>query len=234
MISQSEIAPVLDCFEERMVAPLEFHVLETIEEADKAYVMTPAAESEARWKEQVAALEEKLEFELESARARIEATRREAEVETRDELSSEMERRIGVERAEVAKVVTQFGRERERYFAEIEAEVVRLSLAIAARLMHREAALDPLLLRATVRVALDKVAGESGVRLHVAEGQAERWREMFAAEHGGDAVAVIEDRQLASPDVVLETSVGRVELGVSAQLKEIERGFFDLLEKRPA
>jgi len=28
--------------------------------------------------------------------------------------------------------------------------------------------------------------------------------------------------------------VGKVELGVSAQLSEIERGFFDLLQKRPA
>jgi flagellar assembly protein FliH len=35
-------------------------------------------------------------------------------------------------------------------------------------------------------------------------------------------------------ECVLETSVGRVELGVKAQLIEIERGFFDLLGQRPA
>jgi flagellar assembly protein FliH len=28
--------------------------------------------------------------------------------------------------------------------------------------------------------------------------------------------------------------VGRVELGVAAQLEEIEKGFFDLLHQRPA
>jgi flagellar assembly protein FliH len=33
---------------------------------------------------------------------------------------------------------------------------------------------------------------------------------------------------------VLDTNVGRVELGVSAQLEEIERGFFDLMQQRPA
>ena len=33
-----------------------------------------------------------------------------------------------------------------RYFAGVEAEVVKLALAIAARVLHREAKLDPLLL----------------------------------------------------------------------------------------
>jgi flagellar assembly protein FliH len=35
-------------------------------------------------------------------------------------------------------------------------------------------------------------------------------------------------------ECVLETNIGRVELGVSAQLAEIEKGFFDLLQMRPA
>ena len=35
-------------------------------------------------------------------------------------------------------------------------------------------------------------------------------------------------------ECVLETSVGKVELGVSAQLEEIEKGFFDLLQQRPS
>ena len=34
-------------------------------------------------------------------------------------------------------------------------------------------------------------------------------------------------------ECVMETSVGRVELGVAVQLEEIEKGFFDLLQKRP-
>jgi flagellar assembly protein FliH len=45
---------------------------------------------------------------------------------------------------------------------------------------------------------------------------------------------VIGDLKLDTNECVLETSAGRVELGVKAQLKEIERGFFDLLEQRPA
>jgi flagellar assembly protein FliH len=33
---------------------------------------------------------------------------------------------------------------------------------------------------------------------------------------------------------VIDTNVGTVELGVDAQLQEIERGFFDLMQRRPA
>jgi flagellar assembly protein FliH len=44
--------------------------------------------------------------------------------------------------------VEQFRGARERYFAEVEQEVVKLALAIAARVLHREAQMDPLLLTA--------------------------------------------------------------------------------------
>jgi len=42
------------------------------------------------------------------------------------------------------------------------------------------------------------------------------------------------DAKLVSGDVVLEAAGGVAELGVRAQLEEVERGFFDLLAKRPA
>jgi len=47
-------------------------------------------------------------------------------------------------------------------------------------------------------------------------------------------VTVIGDPKIDQNECVLETVAGRAELGVKAQLKEIERGFFDLLEQRPA
>ena len=73
----------------------------------------------------------------------------------------------------------QFGRERARYFAGVEAEVVKLALAIAARVLHREAKLDPLLLAGAVRVALEKVAEDSAMVLRVPVEEVEMWRESF-------------------------------------------------------
>ena len=48
------------------------------------------------------------------------------------------------------------------------------------------------------------------------------------------SLQVVRDERLAAGECVLDTNVGRVELGVSAQLEEIERGFFDLMQQRPA
>jgi flagellar assembly protein FliH len=216
--------------EERNVVPLEFHELGAVEKLVEA---VPAADSEPSWKEKVVALEAKLSLETERAEALVDAARREAAAQTRQEVLSETERCIDIERTKIAKLVAEFGHERERYFAEVEAEVVGLALAIARRGIHGEVSLDPLLLQAAVRVALGKVVGESSITLRVPENQATRWRGVFMAERGDDAVAVIEDKKLEAEELVLETDIGYVELGVGAQLKEIERGFFDLLKRRP-
>jgi flagellar assembly protein FliH len=59
------------------------------------------------------------------------------------------------------------------------------------------------------------------------------WRQVFAAS-SELSLQVVGDERLTEGQCVLDTNVGRVELGVSAQLEEIERGFFDLLQQRPA
>jgi flagellar assembly protein FliH len=127
----------------------------------------------------------------------------------------------------------EFFRDRARYFSGVEAEVVKLALAIAARVLHREAKLDPLLLAGVVRIALEKVAEDSTTVLRVPVSEVEMWREAFltAAE---SSLQILGDERLGAGDCVINTNVGTVELGVDAQLQEIERGFFDLMQRRPA
>jgi flagellar assembly protein FliH len=165
--------------------------------------------------------------------ADMEMARNEARAEARLEWEQELEDRIVGERRAVLKACEEFVRERSRYFAGVEAEVVKLALAIAARVLHREAKLDPLLLTGVVRVALEKVAEDSVTVLRVPVGATEMWREVFVASPES-SLQVVGDERLAAGECVLDTNVGRVELGVSAQLEEIERGFFDLMQQRPA
>ncbi|MBS1821078.1 MAG: hypothetical protein JST61_03765 [Acidobacteria bacterium] len=230
MISQCEAAQKVGWLEDRAVVPLEFHELSAAEEVVE---VAPWIDHEQHWKAQIASLEENLIEEKENGRILAEQRCREAEARVRDEMSVETEKRIGIERATIVDALREFSRERERYFDEVEAEVVGLALAIARRVLHREASLDPLLLQAAVRVALGKVAGESNITLRVAETRGQRWRDTLAAEQGEKTVTVVEDHDLDEEELVIATEVGRVELGVGAQLKEIERGFFDLLKKRP-
>ena len=189
--------------------------------------------TEVLLKEEVAALDGRLRSQAEQMSVDMEMARNEARAEARLEWEQELQDRIVEERTAVLKVCAEFVRERARYFAGVEAEVVKLALAIAARVLHREAKIDPLLLTGVVRVALEKVAENSATVLRVPVAAIEMWREVFVASPGS-SLQVVGDERLTAGECVLDTNVGRVELGVSAQLEEIERGFFDLMHQRPA
>jgi flagellar assembly protein FliH len=144
-----------------------------------------------------------------------------------------LEEKIASERESVARICDQFSRERNRYFVQVEGEIVRLALAIAARVLHREVAIDPLLLQGVVKVALEKVQESGAALLRVPEEQAEEWSRILS-DTSREGVTITGDIRLLPGECVFETSVGRVELGIKAQLEEIEKGFFDLLQQRPA
>ncbi len=130
--------------------------------------------------------------------------------------------------------IAQFSRERQIYFRKVEGEVLQLALAIARKVLQREAQIDPLLLAGLVRLAVDDLQAATLVSLRVHPSQAASWREYFA--HGLDpqeAPKVIEDPALQQGDCVLETSGGSTHLGIEPQLKEIEQGMLDLLAQRP-
>ena len=216
----------------RSVSRLEFYPLDRPEPDAEMVVEDKVVAGETLLKEE-AALDGQLRLDAEQMSAQIETARSEAVVEARLSWEAELEERIAKERSRLQKVEQDFLQERTRYFAGVEGEVVRLALAIAARVLHREAKLDPLLLTGVVRVALEKVAKDSTVVLRVPAGEVEMWQGVFAANQDS-ALKLVGDERLVVGECVLETNVGRVELGVSAQLEEIERGFFDLMQQRPA
>lgn len=219
----------------RAVVPLEFEDLRELlsNEPAEALEELRAEECEPGEGDALAELEARMRSQAESKERQIEAVRQETRAEVQEELARELEVKISRERERVAMTCERFSKERARYFAEVEAEVVRLALAIATRVLHRETELDPLLLRGAVRVALEKVQEGGAATLRVPEGQIEEWNRVLIDAHRDD-VGVVGDSRLQSGECVLETSVGRVDLGVKAQLDEIEKGFFDLLQQRPA
>ncbi|MGO8758854.1 MAG: FliH/SctL family protein [Terracidiphilus sp.] len=131
-------------------------------------------------------------------------------------------------KSELAGIVKRFDDASEQYLHAVEQEVVKLALAIAARVLRREAQMDPLLLTGAVRVALGQMAGSSEVRLLVPPAEFEMWTEAIA--HLPKLTVkpeVVAGEGMRLGDCVIESKVGRVELGVRSQLKEIEHGFFD-------
>jgi flagellar assembly protein FliH len=164
---------------------------------------------------------------------RIQMERAEATQETEQTLSSDYEQKLEAERASIAAAVSAFAAQRESYFARAEAEIVQLALAIAAKILHREAQVDPMLVATLVRMAVEKMREGSSVNVRVGVGQVSRWKGYFASQGKGAGVQVIEDTELSDHDCMVETELGTANFGLDTQLKEVEQGFFDLMALRP-
>lgn len=166
--------------------------------------------------------------------ARIERERADAASQVEQRLRKEFEQKLQAERAPIASLISGFEEERSQYYAQVEAEVVQLALSIAAKILHREAQVDPMLLAALVRMAVERMREGSNVTVRVAPGRGESWNRYFATVPSMSQVEVTEDAQLGEHDCVLETELGSANFGLDTQLKEVEQGFFDLLALRPA
>jgi flagellar assembly protein FliH len=144
------------------------------------------------------------------------------------------EKQLAAMRASAIKSLEEFKTQRETYFAHIEPEIVQLSLAIARKILHREAQMDPLLLTGMVHVALEKLDSGTRVRLRAHPADIHLWNEYFSQPGSFQpAPDLVGDPALLHGECALETEIGSTQVSLETQLKEIEQGFFDLLEHRP-
>jgi flagellar assembly protein FliH len=127
-----------------------------------------------------------------------------------------------------AELFASFAEERDHFLSAVEHEVVKLALAVAARIVRREAQMDPLLLTGAVRVALGQLSGTTKVRLRVPAAELELWTEAISLMPNLAIKPVVSaGDEMHLGDCRIETEVGSVDLGIRSQLGEIERGFFD-------
>jgi len=165
---------------------------------------------------------------------RIARERAEAASELEQRLRVEYERKLLAARASISSTVVKFEGERDKYYSRVEAEIVQLALAIAAKILHREAQVDTMLVASLVRLAMENMREGSSVTIRVEPGKGEAWKQYFSSSSGATRVEVVEDAELNNQDCILETELGSANFGLEKQLKEVERGFFDLLAVRPA
>jgi flagellar assembly protein FliH len=177
--------------------------------------------------------EKKLEAEAaaELLQVRVNAARAEALAEARRGFEMELETRLVDERQRLDRLRVEFARDRQRFFAAAESQVVKLALAIARKILQRDAMAEGLPLRSTVKAALAKVQDGSTTILRVPAIELAEWSVMF--ERGtAEKVEVVGDERMARGDCVLETKVGVVELGLDVQMDEVDRGFGELMQEQ--
>lgn len=177
--------------------------------------------------EQRLAAESKKSFDVGRERGRQEgiAEGRQAENEAQMAARAEGEQQ---RRNQMAELLNGFAQQRDHYLQAVEREVVELALAVAARILRREAQMDPLLLSGAVRVALGQLSATTKVRLRVPASELELWREALATiPNLALRPEVVAGENMRLGDCRIETDLGSVDLGIRSQLAEIERGFFD-------
>lgn len=205
---------------ELAIRPVEYPVLHTGPRAAPFPAPAPAPKTQEPAPEEVLARQ-------------LEAARREGVEKGKQLAAAESAAWRQQRAADLASAVEAFRAGRDAYLAQVEKEVVRLALAIAERILHRESQLDPLLLSGAVRAALAQLAETTEVRLRVPADQRELWTDVVRLMPGLRLrPQVLADADLPGGAVRIESILGTVDLSVQAQLEEIERGFFDRVEAR--
>ncbi len=130
--------------------------------------------------------------------------------------------------AQVAESIDQFGRERDKFFASIEKDVVALALGIAERILRREAQMDPLFLLGAVRVALGQLAENIHVRVHIPASESELWTKTLAhIPNLTTRPEILLDAEMQLGECSIESEMGSVDLGVDSQIHSIQRALLD-------
>jgi flagellar assembly protein FliH len=188
------------------------------EHAHRAAVDGARAEAQKQMGEEV-----RKSFESGREKGKLEGRQSEREAQAGALVAAE-EQRV----RQAAELVGNFSQQLDRYLQAVEHEVVELALMVAARILRREAQMDPLLLTGAVRVALGQLSGASQVRLRVPASELSLWTEtILRLPKQAVKPEVLAGDGMRLGDCRIETEMGSVDLGVRAQLGEIERGFFD-------
>lgn len=110
---------------------------------------------------------------------------------------------------------------RNQLIHQTERQMVELALAVARRVVHREVTLDPDLLIAMARVALDRLgeAAQITVRLNPDDFQATGAAR--AAQLTASNVKVVADGRIPRGGCRVESTMGVLDAGIDAQIHEI-------------
>jgi flagellar assembly protein FliH len=183
-----------------------------------------SAESQERFASQVAQLEQQHQQRLKEAH---DAGMREGEAAGRSRAAAELQPMV----ERLARTIDELSQLRAHLRKDAEADMVKLSLAIARRVLRRELAVDPEALHGLVMAALEKLQGQELCRVKVHPSHAALVKSALQKTVTGNAIEVVPDASREPGTVIFETQRGNLDASVDSQLREIERGLADCLRK---
>jgi flagellar assembly protein FliH len=135
--------------------------------------------------------------------------------------------------ASFAGMIQELSNCKKQFRLEAEASTVGLALAVARRVLYREITADPEAILGLVKAAFDKCNARETHRLLVSPADLAVIQD-YAPRMGFPAGLTIQpDATLSRGSVLFETSRGDLDASIDTQLLEIERGFTDIMRRRP-
>ena len=135
--------------------------------------------------------------------------------------------------ARLSNTILQVADSRASFIRQTEADVVKLSMAVARRILHRELTIDPGSIAGLVKAALEKLQSDVVARARVHPELAATVRATIEQSGRRASVEVVADASLERGGVVIETNRGSLDASIETQLREIELGFADRF-RRPS
>ena len=132
----------------------------------------------------------------------------------------------------LARAVAEVVGYRADYRRESEQELVKLSTAIARKVLRRELTVDPTSLQGVIKAALEGLNASEIYRIRLASPDAASLERHLQAMGLPQSIEVCADPALERGAVLFETVRGLVDASIQTQLGEIERGFADLASAR--
>lgn len=174
-----------------------------------------------------------LNAELQSARAEAERRVEEALASGRrdgDESARQVfEKQLEAELSKLRQMIRDVAAAGPKLRRETEEDLVRLSVAIARRILHRELTVDPEALSGLVKAAFDRLDQREIHQVRTDPQSVTTVRKLVEGLDLPRAVKVAADPGLRPGSLLIETTRGQLDASIETQLNEIQRGFIDIV-----
>jgi flagellar assembly protein FliH len=131
----------------------------------------------------------------------------------------------------LAQTLDALARLRENIREETIQDLVHLATSIAARVIHREVAVDPDALAGLIQAAFSKLQSREINRVRMHPTLEPMVRKLLEQGGAPKNLVLTPDPNLKPAEVFFETAQGVLDASVETQLREIERGLIDKLER---
>lgn len=127
----------------------------------------------------------------------------------------------------LSRSIAELATYRAQFRRDSEPELLRLAMAVARKILHRELSVDPHSLLGVVKAALESINQAEILTVRVSDADANALAGILSGIGLPAEVELTPDRTLERGSIVISTRRGNVDAGIQTQLAEIEHGFAD-------